>query len=246
MDLSERRGGASRRHPWESARALAIESIVSGLAMRHPRVLDVGCGDGYLVRTLHERLRFGDVVAQDIHLTAGLIEELRQPRINFVRELRGSDFSADLILLLDVLEHVEDPVRLLSELASGHLAPGGRFVITVPAFQCLYGEHDRALQHVKRYTRRGIAAEAQRAGLDVLDSGYLFASLLVPRALSLLGERLRSEQASEQGVGAWRGSALTTRLLHGALALDNRACLAASRRGLTLPGLTAWMTCKAA
>jgi len=267
MDLSERSDAGARRHPWETARVSAIQRIVSGLGLSAPRVLDVGAGDGYLLGALHAALGFRRAIAQDIHLTESLARELSQPGIEFVRELTDPEYRAELILLLDVLEHVEDPAALLSQLARERLAVGGRLLITVPAFQTLYTEHDRALKHFRRYSRGQVIEQVQRAGLSVIESGYLFASLLVPRAVQALRERLSAPPSAERpsaerpsaerpsaeqhgdrvhGVGHWQAGARITQLLHSALVLDNRFCLAASQRGLSVPGLTVWLTCKAA
>lgn len=245
MDLIERRSGNHVRHPWETARALAIEQIVGSLAMDRPRVLDVGCGDGYVVRQMAHKLGFAEVVAQDIHLGDELIRELTAPGMRFIRDLRALEYRADLLLLLDVLEHIEQPDELLSELKREHLAPSGRVVITVPAFQCLLSDHDRALRHFRRYSRPEILRTVAGAGLEVLGSGYLFASLLLPRLAAAVAERARPRGARAQGVGEWSASPAITRLVHHALTLDNATCLAAQRRGILLPGLSIWLTCKA-
>jgi len=246
MDLSERDRAGTRRHPWESARVQAIQQIIGGLGLTAPRVLDVGAGDGYLIHALHAALGFRQSVAQDIHLSESLLSELRRPGVDFVRELTDLEYRAELILLLDVLEHVQDPVALLVELRRERLAAGGRLVITVPAFQPLYTEHDRALKHFRRYSRPELVEQVASAGLSVIESGYLFASLLLPRAARALRERLVPVHsgAGAHGIGRWRGGARLTHWLHSALVLDNRLCLAASQRGLTLPGLTVWLTCK--
>jgi len=250
MDLSERSPAGTRRHPWETARVQAIQQIVARLGLSAPRVLDVGAGDGYLLGALHAALGFRRAIAQDIHLSASLARELAEqapPGIEFVRELHDPEYRAELILLLDVLEHVEDPSALLSQLARQRLAADGRILITVPAFQPLYTEHDRALKHFRRYSRGQLIEQVRRAGLAVLDSGYLFASLLLPRAAAALRERLLPPSAANgaHGVGHWRRGARVTQLLHAALVLDNRLCLAAAARGFSVPGLTVWLTCKA-
>jgi SAM-dependent methyltransferase len=245
MDLSERTEQGTRRHPWESARVQAVEQIVRDLAVPAPRVLDVGSGDGYLLHRLHTAFRFQRAVGVDIHLSESLAQELSSAGVELQRELTDPAFRAELILLLDVLEHVEDPVAMLTQLARERLASGGRFVITVPAFQPLYTDHDRALKHYRRYSRPELIELVQRSGLAVIDSGYLFASLLLPRAASALRERwLPKNGAATHGVGAWQGGSLLTQLLHGALVLDNRLCLAAREWGVRVPGLTVWLTCK--
>jgi trans-aconitate methyltransferase len=209
-------------------------------------VLDVGCGDGYLVSALHEKHQFRRAIAQDIHLEDDLIKEITRPGIDFVRTLAGIDYRADLILLLDVLEHVQTPVDLLKELTSERLVPGGHFVITVPAFQQIFTEHDRVLKHFRRYSMPQLLDEVKGAGLVVQKSGYLFASLLLPRVLAAVLERLgaNGQDASSDGIGDWRGGERLTSMLHRALTFDNRLCLAARRYGVTVPGLTIWMTCQ--
>jgi trans-aconitate methyltransferase len=249
MDLSERRGAPIARHPWETSRLEAVEKIVRNLGLGGgARVLDVGCGDGYLVTTLAERIGFGEIVGQDIHLTDELAKALSRPSFSFVRELEGLDYRADLILLLDVLEHIPDASGALSALWRTRLAAGGRILITVPAFQILFTEHDAALKHCRRYSRRELEAEVARAGLEVSGSGYLFASLLLPRAVQAAYERLaqqRAGRAASHGIGEWRAPELITRAIHAALSLDNSLCLAASDVGVTLPGLSVWLTCRA-
>ena len=247
MDLAERQRTLETRHPWETARAEAIRKLVARLDLRAPRVLDVGCGDGFLIAELCAHFDLEEAVAQDIHLTPELARELARPGVEFVQELdqiRGRHF--DLLLLLDVLEHVRDPVALLGHLWREHLAAGGRVLITVPAFQALFSAHDRALKHEKRYSRSEITELAQQAGLDVHASGYLFASLLVPRLLTKLRERILPPRgSSELGIGAWNGPTWLTRGLHQLLCADNQLCLAAQQKGLVVPGLSTWILCSA-
>lgn len=248
MDLMERPPTLGTRHPWETARAEAIRSLVARLDLGTPAVLDVGCGDGFLLAELGAHFQLREAVAQDVHLTPELASELARPGIEFVQELdqiRGRRF--DLVLLLDVLEHVREPTVLLSRVWREHLAAGGWALITVPAFQTLFSEHDRVLKHERRYARLEIAALAQAAGLRVHASGYLFSSLLVPRVVGKLRERLvpsRSEPALV-GVGGWKGPPWLTRALHQLLCADNRLCLKAQQKGLIVPGLSAWILCSA-
>ena len=77
-------------------------------------------------------------------------------------------------------------------------------------------------------------------------SGYLFSSLLLPRALTKLRERLLPPKGeAELGVGGWHGPKWLTTALHQLLCADNRLCLEAQRKGLVVPGLSAWILCKA-
>ena len=247
MDLVERQRTLQARHPWETARAEAIRSLVARLDLGASRVLDVGCGDGFLIAELRAHFELSEAVAQDIHLTPELMRELARPGVELVQELTqipGRRF--DLVLLLDVLEHVKDPKALLSSLWREHLAANGRVLVTVPAFQSLFSEHDRALGHEKRYSRPEIAQVAEDSGLSVQASGYLFSSLLVPRAIGKLRERFAPARAAPAiGVGGWTGPEWLTQALHQLLCADNHLCLTAQQKGLLVPGLSAWILCSA-
>jgi 2-polyprenyl-3-methyl-5-hydroxy-6-metoxy-1,4-benzoquinol methylase len=246
MDLLERNTANPERHPWETARVEAIEALIRRLPLEPSSVLDAGCGDGFVLKRLQRNFGFVQAIAYDPQLTPSLIEELRHPGVHFVRELKELGQRVDVVLLLDVLEHVERPAELLGHLATDLLATGGSVIVTVPAFPALFTQHDRDLRHFRRYTRDEIARVAAAAGLEVVDGGYLFASLLAPRAARALCERLSGPGQGRDGIGAghWRAPRWVTRMIHEVLCWDNRVCLAAQQRGLSLPGLSAWLICR--
>ncbi|GAB3912075.1 hypothetical protein GCM10011575_37980 [Microlunatus endophyticus] len=72
----------------------------------------------------------------------------------------------DTVLAINVLEHIEDHVRALRAL-SRLVRPGGNLVIWVPGYQQLYGDFDRSVGHVRRYTPKTLSAAAEEAGLRV-------------------------------------------------------------------------------
>jgi SAM-dependent methyltransferase len=74
--------------------------------------------------------------------------------------------SLDVALLLDVLEHMADPVRVLGNMRRA-LRPGGGAVLTVPAYPFLHGDWDRSLGHHRRYTVRLLREQAAAADLEV-------------------------------------------------------------------------------
>jgi hypothetical protein len=249
VDLLERQAGTPIRHPWETARVEAIKSIVGRLPLREPRVLELGCGDAFVLGELQRSMPFGESIAYDLHMNDELLRELTValPSVRFLRNLGDlSEKEADLVLLLDVLEHIEEPASYLREVVADHLAAGAWVVVTVPAFQALFSQHDHRLRHFRRYSRAQIAEVVATAGLEVVDSGYLFSTLVGPRALTMLGERAlpQRRRVHATGIGQWRGSPLMTRALHRALCWDNALCLAAHDHGLDLPGLSAWLTCR--
>jgi len=74
--------------------------------------------------------------------------------------------SARAVVLLDVLEHIPDPASILRH-AESVLEPGGGIVVNVPALPSLMGPWDRALGHLRRYTRSLLVKEAGQAELRV-------------------------------------------------------------------------------
>jgi SAM-dependent methyltransferase len=211
-------------------------------------VLDVGCGDAYATAALWSNRRPGRVIGVDEGFTADQIRALNAARPGHVYVRRIEEVPeppADLLLLLDVLEHVEQDAALLARLATEHLVSGGHALITVPAFQALFGDHDRYLRHLRRYSLGALDAIVAAAGLRRLDSGYLFGSLLPLRALSTALERLGLRPAGgESGVGGWHHGRLLSGVVELFLRSENDALLSLAVAGVRPPGLTIWMFCR--
>src|SRR5256712_6367558 len=134
---------------WEyfSRQRLLATGIVASRQATHTRVLDIGCGYGALSLTLSESAGF-DVVAMDI-LEARVSsvrarKAARNPtaaaRVQIVRadaeSLPYRDESFDAVAATEVLEHLDEPGRMLSE-AARVLRGGGRFFMTTPNAQAL-------------------------------------------------------------------------------------------------------------
>jgi SAM-dependent methyltransferase len=142
------------------------------------RVLEVGCGVGNFTGTLLDREA---VIAVDIE--PACIARLKQryggsPNLHtFVCDVASLEFrdlarfEPDSCVCLNVLEHTEDDLAALEAMASV-LAPGGRIVLIVPAFQALYGPIDRNLGHFRRYNRGLLGRLASRAGLRLRKAHY--------------------------------------------------------------------------
>ena len=117
--------------------------------------------------------------------------------------------SACAVDLLDVLEHMADPVAALCH-AHRTLAPGGGVIVTVPAYKWLYGEWDRALGHHRRYTARQLRSHAHEAGFQVQLLEHWNAFTL-PAAVAVRGlQRLRPRPAPAEfpRVSCWTNRVL--------------------------------------
>jgi len=253
MDLRERPQQLFTRHPWETARAAFFCRVVrdANRAGAPLRVLDVGAGDGFVARALLPQLPAGSKVeCYDANYTDEMLRKLEaeSPALRFHR--RPPEGPFDLIMMLDVLEHVPDDVQFLSQFASTLLAANGKVLISVPAYMGLFTQHDIAIGHYRRYDAPGMRDLIADAGLQAVISGTLFHTLLLPRLLTKVSEvahGVHSIPAPEQlgthvetDLGRWRAGKLTTRLVDAALAVDTRVSRLAAALRIRPPGLSKW------
>jgi SAM-dependent methyltransferase len=253
MDLREIPSQPLTRHPWEVERAAFFAQVASRHAQGRPlRVLDVGAGDGYVARTLLDRLPTGSsVVCFDAHYSPEHLREFQAaaPKgITFQRELPRTPF--DLIVMLDVIEHVPDDRAFLEQIKADCLRAEGRVLVSVPAHPALYTQHDVALGHYRRYTAAALRGALTSAGLTPVDAGGLFGLLIPARALGKLVELARGVRAApdldglqdhvDSGLSNWGGGPLLTALVQQALRFDIRLAQRAARLKIALPGLSVW------
>lgn len=242
MDLKEFNSLSVSRHPWETARLKALSEVLHPYLFNDIKVLDVGCGDGFISENLFSRLQAKEVTAVDINLSDNQLLQFNESGIGirYVRELPDNG-AYDLCMLLDVLEHVESDADFLFGIVNRYMDRKSKILITVPAFQAIYGRHDVNLGHFRRYSLRELESLVQSGGLRILSSGYLFASLLFPKYILC---NLLNVGGYSEGVGQWQGGRFLTAILEKLLTLDNSLLIALSRLGVKIPGLTGWVLCE--
>jgi hypothetical protein len=118
-------------------------------------------------------------------------------------------------------------------------------LVSVPAHPALWGPHDLALRHYRRYSASALAELLAGAGLVRERGGGLFHSLMLPRLLQNARDRwVGAPQGSDAPPdGGWRGTALSAHLVELALRADTAVSRAAARAGVGLPGLSLWALC---
>jgi 2-polyprenyl-3-methyl-5-hydroxy-6-metoxy-1,4-benzoquinol methylase len=178
------------RHWWWRARTRLIIDVLRRLQPEQgwKSILDIGCGDGLF---FHELSRFGEVEGVEP------FAELVRPSNPFRDHIRICPFDENfqpgkrysLILMLDVLEHLEDTVGALRH-ALELLEPNGMFIATVPAFMALWTNHDVLNHHFIRYTKSSFRKVAQQAGLRIQEERYLYHWTCPVKLGIRLGERL--------------------------------------------------------
>jgi len=252
-------GEAFERHPWERARARFFVSALdaAGLLGSPLSVLDVGAGDAFFASELHRRLPAGSrVVCCDSNYSDQHLADLERTYgvggLSFVRALPApatADQRFDLVLLLDVLEHIGDDLGFLRALVD-RLREGGHVLISVPAWMSLFTRHDIGVIHHRRYRPGQLAQVIRDAGLEIRAAGGLFHSLLAPRALQKLAERARgirsvpapsdAPDAAQTDIAQWRHGRAVTRAVDLALRADNAVSSLLARWRVPAPGLSAW------
>lgn len=174
LEALERMAGLAPYYGW----VLDLAETLNGGPLGS-RVLDAGCGIGNFVELLRQRTEHVmavDLSPKNIAVLRRRFEgaanvEVLQTDLDAQREeLRARD--VDAICCLDVLEHIEDDGALVKSFA-GILKQGGTLFIKVPAHAWLYGSVDKASDHFRRYSRRGLMKLVEDAGFEVRAARYM-------------------------------------------------------------------------
>jgi SAM-dependent methyltransferase len=198
-------------HWWYRGRRKVIRAELDRLALPPgAEILDAGCGSG---RTLEELTGYGTVHGIELDAAAATVARARgrgEVREGRLEELPWPDGSFDLITCLDVIEHTPDDRVTLRELRRV-ARRGGHLLLTVPAYQALWSQHDEANHHFRRYNRRMLRAAAEESGWQVVRMTSFNSLLLPPAAAVRLLQRWRppAEYRPDLTLGpAWLNSVL--------------------------------------
>ena len=165
---------------WKVRRRLVGQLISNRVDLTQCSVLDIGCGSGVTMEYLSDAgaaavrgieidplaLRPGSPINDRIVL-GGLLE------VNI-------DETYDIVVMLDVLEHIEDDTSALAKVASC-ISRDGLLILTVPAYGWLWSSHDVTNAHFRRYSVVQLRARLESSGFRVEQIGYMFAGLIPPK-----------------------------------------------------------------
>ena len=171
MDLKEEDilGDDIGRHWYYRSKAAALRRLVGPL--RPQRLLDVGAGSGFFSRHLLTEGGARSALCVDVGYPASRDETVAGKPVLYRRDCNETD--CDLVLMMDVLEHVDNDAGLVRHYAA-KVPSGAHFLVTVPAFRFLWSGHDVFLEHKRRYTLAEIEQTMRDAGLEVVRGAYYF------------------------------------------------------------------------
>lgn len=172
-------------HWYYRSKTMAMESMLEGLSPR--KIVDIGAGSGHFSRHI---LATTDAV-EAWCVDTGYETDMDDPAVEGLHYRRGiGAVDADLVLLMDVMEHVDDDVALLMEYVA-KVPSGSHFLISVPAFAWLWSGHDEFLEHKRRYTLAQLEDVIASAGLSVKRGAYYFAAVFPIAAAFRMAGRFR-------------------------------------------------------
>jgi len=210
----DRMAEIDRDHWWFVGRRKILTALIERWRPKQEplRVLEVGCGTGSNIAMLQQ---FGtvDAIEPDDHARAFAARRTGVAiKGGYLPDVPLKDGYYDLIVLLDVLEHIPDDKAALAALKP-KLAPGGRLMLTVPAMPSLWSGHDVAHHHQRRYTARALEAVVRSAGYRPLRR-TAFNSLLLPAIVGVrwLNRLLGRTGGDEDRIPPRPVNALLTRL----------------------------------
>ena len=178
----------ARTHWWYQGRRALVRDTLRRFVVPAGHVLDVGCGTGDNMQMLEEVSGVA-VVGTDLSTHALYHAARGRTEIALAEDLPVASETCGLVTSMDVVEHLDDDLVGLREYRRV-LKRQGLLLLTVPAYQWLWSEHDVRAAHRRRYRVGGLKSVVETAGFEVLHTTY-YNSFLVPPAVLLRRTPLR-------------------------------------------------------
>jgi len=191
---AEQYSNYEEHHWWFRARRRILKRLLAKEVVWRPgmKVLEIGCGPGLNLYSLYPQdceLYGMEPEAENagiagkrgkVPVSVGTVEAMPM-------ELSAQQF--DVITMFDVLEHIEDDAAAL-QIVKERLVPGGYLVMTVPAYQWMWGQQDVVNLHFRRYTQGQLLARLREAGFEIQRATYFNSFLFPPIAVVRLLARM--------------------------------------------------------
>lgn len=249
MDLLEITDNKNR-HPWEIARKIIVNNLISSIEKNIINILDVGSGDAYLADNFTKEFYGSRSYCVDTEYTQFLINEIENTFENRNLNLYSSlgevaVNTIGIVTLLDVIEHVPSDVDFLNDIiGQTYVNNNTFFIITVPSYQALFNRNDYLLKHYRRYNLAKLKKTVNKCDLKCIDSGYFFSILIIPRLIQIISEKTWSKKNKDiDNLSSWKHGKLTSAIIKNILLADYRIGRIFKFFGINLPGLSCYVIC---
>lgn len=263
MDIKEainRKSNSLYRHPWELARVEVVrhflDNITQGINPEKINIIDIGCGDLFVLETIGSYFDFKSLIGIDIGFDSQTIKLLEAKYentnikiCNDLNQVSVNENETSIILLLDVVEHIkEDKAFLLNLLNYNFVNDRTTILITVPSFQSLFCSHDDYMVHFRRYSNFNMVKLLHECNYTIQKKGYFFLILLLPRLLIILKEEVLKKKPSSEvsgtGLTTWNHGKFITNAFKQILLFDFMILSFLAKFKIKLPGLSNYVICK--
>ena len=172
------------RHYWTLARNLIIKKELKRLDLHSRRLLEIGCGRGVVVDFLRQAgFDCHGVELASVEPLPGVTPYIHSG-IEFSSLDKNFSLSIEVVLLLDVIEHLPDDASFLKRVRQSF--PNAEYlIITVPARQELWSNYDVFNGHYRRYALAQLRQSMRQGGWQSLRASYFFHTLYLPARLLL-------------------------------------------------------------
>lgn len=236
MDLKELEAGVNPEVHWyyQSKILPLIEYTKKLLRNNIPlTIVDVGSGSGFFAYSLEKE--FGDQIKKvylvDINYTAEEMAATRGAKIEKTLSIPAT-IENSLVILMDVLEHLEDDLKMLQDIKANSKGNNNHFFITVPAFYSLWSGHDVYLGHYRRYKIAMLNKVLNDAKFNKIENTYYLYGSLFPMVWAVRKlDNLKKKEGSTSNMKPF--NPLVNKILLGITSIDMRLAAANKLFGVT-------------
>lgn len=181
-------------------------------------IVDVGSGSGFFAISLEKHFsdKIKKVYLVDLYYTPEEIAVTKGKKIEKVTRI-PEQIDNGLVILMDVLEHLDDDLKMLNEIKAAAVGKSNYFFITVPAFYSLWSGHDVYLGHYRRYKIDSLSGVLKKAHYDIGSTYYLYGTLF---PLVWLARKLSNMKKNEANTNMKPFNPLVNKLLLGFTSLE--------------------------
>jgi len=194
------------KHPWFIYRRKLVYNLIKTIP-KNARILDYGSGSGIFLKLLKQK-GFINVIGYEP--SRKMREKYKD--IKIVKNKNKISGKYDIILLLDVIEHIKNDELFISGI-SKLLNQKGNLIITVPASNILWSSHDVLNKHYRRYNKKSLKKAFKKSELQILRLSYWNFFFFLPIAFIKILKRKSKSQNSDINFMPWPASQIYKKLL---------------------------------